>query len=86
MGTSKYRKVSELEKVNPYPFAVCSQCKEVFVNDTLETRIYCPIHKQLMRIFETPEGAERSLTPIGWRDSVMETKDGYILLENPLGL
>ena len=85
MGTSEYRKISDLEKINPYPFAVCSLCKEVFINDTFEPKIYCPVHKNLMRFFETAEGAERSLTPIGWRD-VLETKDGYMLLENPLGL
>ncbi len=46
METSKYRKVSELEEVNPYPFCVCHSCQEIFFNDTMKNTVYCPKHPE----------------------------------------
>ena len=65
METSKYRKVSELEKVYPFRFVLCYQCREIFFNDTLNDSVRCPKHPEsLMENFVTEERAERQLARI----------------------
>ena len=55
---SKYRKVSELPETQPFLFAMCCVCCEIFMNDTLKTRIYCPNHPTLlMELYDSQEKA-----------------------------
>jgi hypothetical protein len=60
----EYRKMSELKRIQPFPYCVCGFCKEIYYNDTNDDRIYCPTHKVLLESYAHEENAIARLNKV----------------------